>query len=153
MLFLSACSTTLQVYSSPEHETRRLAQQNLREGGLACTRSRSFGGGLSPISDADAIRQKILCLRDLNAALALVIIRPMADNAATGACPVAPILRQTVYTRTLHRACELLGGVLELALHLRVAITQLQRWMDGVEVPPQSVFLAAVDVVSRQKPG
>lgn len=77
----------------------------------------------------------------------------MADNAATGVCPVAPILRRTVYTRTLHRACEELGGVPELAVYLRVAITELQRWMDGVEVPPQGVFLAAVDVVSRQKPG
>jgi hypothetical protein len=35
LLFLCACSNTLQVYSSPEHETRRLGPQDLREGGLA----------------------------------------------------------------------------------------------------------------------
>jgi hypothetical protein len=34
-LFAGACSSTLQVYSSPEHETRRLAAQDLRDGGLA----------------------------------------------------------------------------------------------------------------------
>jgi len=34
-LVLSACSTTLQVYSSPEHETLRLRQGDLRDGGLA----------------------------------------------------------------------------------------------------------------------
>ena len=34
-LVLSACSTTLQVYSSPEHETLHLRQGDLRDGGLA----------------------------------------------------------------------------------------------------------------------
>jgi hypothetical protein len=34
-LCLCACSNTLQVYSSPEHETRRLTAQELRDGGLA----------------------------------------------------------------------------------------------------------------------
>jgi len=34
-LVLSACSTTLQVYSSPEHEALRLRQGDLRDGGLA----------------------------------------------------------------------------------------------------------------------
>ncbi|HXM83614.1 MAG TPA: hypothetical protein VN929_17010 [Burkholderiales bacterium] len=34
-LLLSACSSTLQVYSSPEHETLHLQQHELREGGLA----------------------------------------------------------------------------------------------------------------------
>jgi hypothetical protein len=75
----------------------------------------------------------------------------MAMSATAGDCPVAPILRQTVYTSTLHRACELLGGVPELAVYLSVAIQELQRWLDGLEVPPQGVFLAAVDVVSRPK--
>jgi hypothetical protein len=34
-LALSACSTTLQVYSPPERETLRLRQGDLRDGGLA----------------------------------------------------------------------------------------------------------------------
>jgi hypothetical protein len=32
---VSGCSTTLQVYSAPEHETRNLTQQDLRDGGIA----------------------------------------------------------------------------------------------------------------------
>ena len=87
----------------------------------------------------------------MNGSAALAMIRPMATSAAEGDCPVAPILRQTVYTNTLHRACEVLGGVPELALYLSVAMQELQRWLQGLEVPPQGVFLAAVDVISRPK--
>jgi hypothetical protein len=76
----------------------------------------------------------------------------MAMHGARGDCPLAAILRQTVYTRTLHRACEVLGGVPQLAVYLSVAIQELQRWLEGLEVPPQGVFLAAVDVVSRSEP-
>jgi hypothetical protein len=35
LLCLQACSSTLQVYSTPEHETRSLTQRDLREGGIA----------------------------------------------------------------------------------------------------------------------
>jgi hypothetical protein len=35
LLLLQACSTTLQTYSSPQHETRSLSQASLREGGIA----------------------------------------------------------------------------------------------------------------------
>jgi hypothetical protein len=34
-LALQACSTTLQVYSTPEHDTRSLSQADLRAGGIA----------------------------------------------------------------------------------------------------------------------
>lgn len=34
-LLASACSSTLQVYSAPENETRNLSAQSLREGGIA----------------------------------------------------------------------------------------------------------------------
>jgi hypothetical protein len=34
-LVLSGCNSTLQVYSAPEHETRRLESRDLREGGIA----------------------------------------------------------------------------------------------------------------------
>jgi hypothetical protein len=71
----------------------------------------------------------------------------------TADCPKAPILRQTVYTRTLHRACEALGGVPELALYLSVAVKELQRWLEGLEAPPDGVFLAASHVATRHKPG
>lgn len=35
LLLLCACSSTLQVYSSPEHDTRSLTQADLRSGGIA----------------------------------------------------------------------------------------------------------------------
>ena len=63
------------------------------------------------------------------------------------ACPVAPPSRSTVYCRTLHRACEILGGVQALAAHLQCAAEDLQRWMEGHEDPPLDMFLASVDVV------
>ena len=60
---------------------------------------------------------------------------------------MAPPSRSTVYARTLHRACEILGGVSQLATHLEVRDADLKRWLDGDEDPPLEVFLAAVDVV------
>ena len=62
-------------------------------------------------------------------------------------CPTAPPSRATVYVRTLHRACEILGGAQQLAVQLKVSAVHLLRWMDGDEHPPTSVFLAAVDIV------
>lgn len=62
-------------------------------------------------------------------------------------CPVAPPSRSTVFARTLHRACQVLGGMAQLAVHLRVLEDDLHRWMEAIEEPPLEVFLAAVDVV------
>ncbi len=62
-------------------------------------------------------------------------------------CPVAPPPRVTVYTRVLHRACQILGDVDQLASHLRVSVALLYRWLEGDDVPPSHVFLKAVDLV------
>ena len=62
-------------------------------------------------------------------------------------CPPTSSSRATVYTRTLQRACEVLGGVEQLAAHLRVPASSLAHWIEGKEDPPLHVFLAAVDVV------
>ena len=62
-------------------------------------------------------------------------------------CPVAPPSRSTVFCRTLHRACEIVGGVRALAAHLECPAEDLERWMEGYEDPPLDMFLAAVDVV------
>ena len=62
-------------------------------------------------------------------------------------CGGAPPSRATVYSRTLQRACEVLGGIHPLAAHLRVAPAELARWIDARGEPPLEVFLAAVDVV------
>jgi len=65
-----------------------------------------------------------------------------ADN-----CPVAPPSQVTVFTRVLHRACQIAGGVESLAARLRVPVPTLYRWLDGETEPPSPVFLKAVDIV------
>jgi len=62
-------------------------------------------------------------------------------------CPVAPPSQVTVYTRVLHRACQIIGGVEPLAARLRVPAATLYRWLDGEAEPPAPVFLKAVDIV------
>ena len=62
-------------------------------------------------------------------------------------CPPLSKSRVTVYARTLHRACEVLGGLEATSRHLRVSASMLTRWIGGAEPPPLEVFLAAVDVV------
>jgi hypothetical protein len=65
-----------------------------------------------------------------------------ADN-----CPQAPPSHVTVYTRVLHRACQIAGGVEKLAAWLRVPLATLHRWLDGESEPPTPIFLKAVDIV------
>ena len=69
-------------------------------------------------------------------------IQVAADN-----CPAAPPSQVTVYTKVLHRACQLVGGVEKLAARLRVPVGTLYRWLDGEAEPPTPVFLKAVDIV------
>jgi hypothetical protein len=65
-----------------------------------------------------------------------------ADN-----CPTPPLSQVTVYTRVLHRACQIAGGVEKLAARLRVPVATLYRWLDGETEPPTPIFLKAVDIV------
>jgi len=65
-----------------------------------------------------------------------------ADN-----CPTPPPSQVTVYTRVLHRACQIVGGVEKLAGRLRVPVATLYRWLDGEAEPPTPIFLKAVDIV------
>lgn len=65
-----------------------------------------------------------------------------ADN-----CPSAPPSQVTIYTRVLHRACQIAGGVEKLAAQLRVPLPTLYRWLDGESEPPTPIFLKAVDIV------
>jgi hypothetical protein len=67
--------------------------------------------------------------------------------AAAKDCPLAPPAHATVYARTLHRACLVLGGVQQLAKHLEVSDADLKRWLGAEEVPPERVFLLAVEIV------
>jgi hypothetical protein len=65
-----------------------------------------------------------------------------ADN-----CPLAPPPRVTVYTRVLHRACQVVGGVEQLARRLKVSRSLLHAWLEGEDVPPPAIFLKAVDLI------
>jgi hypothetical protein len=71
----------------------------------------------------------------------------MESASALTDCPVAPRYRTTVQTLTLHKACELAGGVSKLANFLHVPPISLVRWLDGAEKPPTRVFLDCVDIV------
>lgn len=62
-------------------------------------------------------------------------------------CPTAPAPRVTVYTRVLHRACQILGGVEQLARHLKVSLALVHTWLEGEDVPPSTIFLKAVDLI------
>ena len=75
----------------------------------------------------------------------MLCVQPPASTPSE--CPALSATRITVYARTLHRACEVLGGIEALSRHLDVPIPALTRWIGGVEDPPLNVFLKAVDVV------
>ena len=69
------------------------------------------------------------------------------SSAAAQDCPLAPPEHASVHSRTLHRACLILGGINQLAKHLGVSETDLRHWMGGSLKPPEAVFLAAVEVL------
>jgi DNA-binding transcriptional regulator YdaS (Cro superfamily) len=54
---------------------------------------------------------------------------------------------RTVYSRTLQRAAELVGGPQELARRLGIFPSQLLPWLADTSTPPTEIFLKAVDIV------
>lgn len=68
-------------------------------------------------------------------------------SAAARDCPLAPPEHASVYSRTLHRACVIAGGIAQLAKHLAATEVELRNWMNGDPQPPEAVFLAAVEVL------
>lgn len=58
----------------------------------------------------------------------------------------------SVYSRTLQKAAELIGGRQKLARHLRVPLAELDKWIAGTAVPPIATFLKAVDLVIDETP-
>jgi len=66
---------------------------------------------------------------------------------AAADCPLALPSRETTYVRALHRACLVLGGLAQLASHLQVSDHAVRTWLEGREVPPDSIFLAAVEII------
>ena len=68
-------------------------------------------------------------------------------DVSTEGCPTAPPPQVTVHTRVMHRACQILGGVEQLADYLHVSRTMVHRWLEGEDAPPTSVFLKVVDLI------
>jgi hypothetical protein len=60
-------------------------------------------------------------------------------------------VQQTVHTRALHRAAEILGGRVALCGYLDVRAGLLDLWMQGAWPPPLSVFLRVVDLLLEQQ--
>src|SRR5260221_2730204 len=94
-------------------------------------------------------RQHALEDRDLSMSRERRTIPLMREmSAAAKNCPLAPPEHATVYARTLHRACLVLGGIEQLAKHLEASDVDLRRCMGGEVKPPKAVFLAAVEVLT-----
>lgn len=62
-------------------------------------------------------------------------------------CPQAPGFRASLATLILHEACETAGGIAKLAALLQVPVAALQRWLDGEEEVPASIYQACVEIV------
>jgi hypothetical protein len=75
----------------------------------------------------------------------ITLVREAAATAKD--CPLAPPEHASVHARTLHRACLVLGGVQHLADHLKVSVADVSLWLKGEQRPPESTFLAAVEIV------
>ena len=58
----------------------------------------------------------------------------------------------SVYSRTLQKAAELIGGRAKLCRHLHVPADELQKWIDDKAVPPTAIFLRAVDLIIEETP-
>jgi hypothetical protein len=58
----------------------------------------------------------------------------------------------SVYSRTLSKAAELIGGPAKLCRHLRVPADELQKWLEDRAAPPIGVFLRAVDLILEETP-
>ena len=65
---------------------------------------------------------------------------------------MSPVSPDTVYTRTLQRALDTLGGVEQLAAALGVSVVEVQAWLAGLE-PPPGAFLRAIDIVAYGEAG
>ncbi|HEY2337227.1 MAG TPA: GAF domain-containing protein [Burkholderiales bacterium] len=60
---------------------------------------------------------------------------------------------ESVHTKALQRAAEILGGKDQLREYLRVPASHLTLWLSGAEKPPLDVFLRVVDLLSDGLPG
>jgi transcriptional regulator with XRE-family HTH domain len=92
-------------------------------------------------------RHHVLYGRDLRMARERRTIAVVRQSATAKDCPLAPPEQASVFARTLHRACLILGGIEPLAKHLEVSDRELSQWLRGEDKPPEPIFLRAVEVV------
>ena len=55
----------------------------------------------------------------------------------------------TVYTRTVRRAMDDVGGIEQLAAVLNVSPAEIQSWLSGKSSPGNAEFLQMLDIVSK----
>jgi transcriptional regulator with XRE-family HTH domain len=55
----------------------------------------------------------------------------------------------TVYTRTVRRAIDDVGGIEQLAALLKVSTTEIESWLSGKTSPGNAHFLQMLDVVAK----
>jgi len=72
--------------------------------------------------------------------------RPARLNAGASWATIRPVTK-SVYSRTLQKAVEIVGGRVKLCRALKVPAAELDNWLADKSIPPQSVFLQAVDLV------
>jgi hypothetical protein len=58
----------------------------------------------------------------------------------------------SVFSRTLQKAAELIGGRPQLCRYLHVPAADLMRWIADEAEPPKGIFLKAVDLVLDETP-
>jgi hypothetical protein len=92
-------------------------------------------------------RHPVLYGGDLRMARERGTIPVVRQSATAKDCPLAPPEQASVFARTLHRACLILGGIEPLAKHLEVSDRELRQWLGGEERPPEPVFLRAVEII------
>jgi hypothetical protein len=123
--------------------------QAVRLGVYLLLPTREVGAKLVSIRRAIAeSRHQLFNYRDLSMSRERRTIPLMRESvAAAKDCPLAPPENSSVYARTLHRACLVVGGLQQLARHLSVPEESLRRWITGEVEPPEPVFFACVEIV------
>jgi hypothetical protein len=61
--------------------------------------------------------------------------------------------QDTASIRTLRRALATLGSEERLAAELNVSLVDLASWLSGERIAPGEVFIRALDIVARTRPG
>jgi len=58
---------------------------------------------------------------------------------------------ETVYSRTARKALEATGGREALAQALERSPGEIEDWLAGRQVPPDTIFLRLLEIVSRRR--